>query len=154
MKTLTDQISPKSDIDSLENIEISLEKENKHSYAQKLLSSIKTLKEFGDELTFAYALCAKYLTFYTFLYAQKLVLLYEALKEFHDEIAIPYASCAKYLFVVTFFIASAITFPMLLVRALDIEAEEREQVFFNHKQFLKMKLSNDAPEDKGADHAK
>ncbi|WP_151812511.1 hypothetical protein, partial [Acinetobacter bereziniae] len=80
MKTLTDQISPKSDIDSLENIEISLEKENKQSFAQKLLSSIKSLKGIGIEITVAYALSAKFLTFYKFLYTQKLVLLFKALK--------------------------------------------------------------------------
>lgn len=80
---------------------------------------------------------------------QKIILVAKALKEFHQDIAIPYKSCAKALIIGVLFVASVISFPLLLVRALDIEATERQQIVLDHEQYLKIKLKNDAPEEKG-----
>lgn len=80
---------------------------------------------------------------------QKFFLVAKALKEFHQDIAIPYALCAKALIIILVLITTAISFSALLVRALDIEAEERQQILLNHEQFLKIKLKNDAPQEKG-----
>lgn len=80
---------------------------------------------------------------------QKVILVSKALKEFHQDIAIPYKACAKALVLATFFFASIIAFPLLLVRALDIEAEEREQITIQHHQFIKNTNQFDSPEVKG-----
>lgn len=80
---------------------------------------------------------------------QKVFLVAKALHEFHQDIDIPYKLCFKAFIFTALFIASVVTFPMLLVRALDIEAEERQQIILDHEQYLNIKLKNDAPQEKG-----